>query len=189
MKDLTLKDIIVNPENPLTKLSVYFEGEWRFATVDTPTRSTETQQFYLISYPFRLVGQNQMDPTKGMRNGEAGSYAILDRDGSFSIATPAQYQQLFPRTLIDRPSPPLTSAVLEDPNYLTNTVRKQRNRVSNTIQVGANTFSNTVPKQTIVILPSGAQQAVLRDEPVDPFQNITLPEPEDEEPPPPLPGY
>tara|TARA_R110000796_G_C14391212_1_gene416465 strand:+ start:128 stop:721 length:594 start_codon:yes stop_codon:yes gene_type:complete len=175
MKDLTLKDIIPRPEVPLTRLSVYFEGQWTFATLSTPTRSTETQSFYLISYSFGLVRQGVANPAQRALNGEAGSYAIQDRDGSLSMATPAQYEQLFPRILVDRPAPPTTSQLLQDPNYLTNVVRKSRNEGSNTIQVGNNTFNNTVSNQTIVILPSGQQRAVLASDPNDPFNVVTDP--------------
>ena len=175
MKDLTLKDIIPRPEVPITQLSVYFEGRWTFAEFSTPTRTTETQSFYLISYPFGLVRQGVANPAQRALNGDAGSYAIQDRDGSLSVATPAQYEQLFPRILVDRPAPPTTSQLLQDPNYLTNVVRKSRNEDSNTIQVGNNTFNNTVANQTIVILPSGQQRAVLASDPNDPFNVVTDP--------------
>tara|TARA_R110001583_G_scaffold3329_1_gene21612 strand:- start:562 stop:1143 length:582 start_codon:yes stop_codon:yes gene_type:complete len=175
MKDLTLRDILPRPEIPITRLSVYYNGQWTFADFSTPTRTTETQSFYLISYTFGLVRQGEANPAQRAFNGDAGSYAIQDRDGSLSIATPTQYAQLFPRRLVDRPAPPLTSALLADPKYLTNVVRKSRNEGFNTIQVGANTFNNTEPNQTIVILPSGQQQAVLASDPNDPYNVVTDP--------------
>ena len=68
MKDLTLKDIIPRPEVPLTQLSVYFDGRWTFAEFSTPTRTTETQSFYLISYPFGLVRQGVANPAQRALN-------------------------------------------------------------------------------------------------------------------------
>jgi len=176
MKALTLKDILPNIELPLTRLSVYFEGQWAFATFNTPTRTTETQSFYLISLPFGLVRQGVLTPSKRVITGKPGSYAILDRDGSLTMATPEQYEMIFPRILIDRPLPPITSKELVNTKHITNVVRKSRNEGSNTIQVGTQTFNNTLPNKTITILPSGVQVAVLREDPNDPFQVSTTPE-------------
>lgn len=190
MKALTLKDILPKIENPLTKLSVFYEGQWTFATLQNPTSTTESQEYYLISYEFGLVPKNESLPSKFALRGKAGSYAIKASDGTLSTVTDEQYQRAFPSVLLDRPAPPITSALLTDPKYLTDTVRKTKNEDSDSIQVGQSTFKNTDPTKTILILPSGKQVAVLRDDPVDPFQNITTEEePEDEEPPPPLPGY
>tara|TARA_R110002051_G_scaffold325166_1_gene426102 strand:+ start:324 stop:908 length:585 start_codon:yes stop_codon:yes gene_type:complete len=171
MKQLKLKDILPKIEIPLTKLSVYYEGQWVFATLKTPTSTTSTQDFYLISYDFGLVQKNETLPSKKIFNGKAGSYVIKDADGSLTMATPEQYDRVFPRNIIDPPILPTTSMLLKDPKYLTNIVRKSRNEASNTIQVGSSTFKNTEAKKTIVILPSGKQAAVLIKEPHDPFDS------------------
>ena len=176
MKALTLKDILPNIEKPLTHLSVYHAGQWSFATFNTPTRTTETQSFYLINLPFGLVRQGVLTPATRVITGEPGSYAIQDRDGSLTMATPEQYKMIFPRLLINRPSPPINSTNLINPKHITNVVRKARNEGSNTIQVGTQTFNNTLPHKTITILPSGVQVAVLREDPNDPYQVATTPE-------------
>ena len=157
MKALTLTNIRRKPEVPLTRLSVYLKGKWTFADFGTPTNATETQSFYLVSYHFGLVRQGVQDPSTRSVRGKPGSYAILDRDGSLTMATPEQYETIFPRRILDTLPPSPTSEMLKNPNHITNTIRKSRNEGSNTIQVGNKTFNNTDPKGSITILPSGQQ--------------------------------
>ena len=151
------RSIRTKTELPLTRLSVYLKGKWTFANFGTPINTTETQSFYLVSYPFGLIRQGVNNPAKRSVRGKPGSYVIISLDGSLTMATPEQYAMIFPRRIIDTPPPKQTSEMLKNPNHMTDVMRKARNEGSNTIQVGNKTFNNTDPKGSILILPSGEQ--------------------------------
>ena len=179
MKKLRKETAISRVDHPHTKLSVEYEGQWVFATLATPTRVTETQSFYLISYPFGLVKQAERNPRKTTLNGKIGSYVAKNNDGTLTVVTKEEYDRLFPRSLKDRPYTPVTSDALTDPNYLTTIVRKSRAKDSNTIQVGTNnTFTSVNANTSIIITPAGVQEGLVVSGTTDPYQVGDPPEPE-----------
>jgi hypothetical protein len=152
-------------DSPLTQVSVYDSGRWSFAALDSPTYSNLTQDFYLISYKFGILRENQSDPATPAQIAEAGAYIAKDKMGSLTIIAADQVEKIFPRIITDVPVTPSTSASLTDPKFITNIVRKTRNEESNSIQVGTDRqFANQAPRTTIIILDSGVQRSLVTQE-------------------------
>mgnify|MGYP003632638951 CR=1 FL=1 len=152
-------------DSPLTQVSVYDAGRWFFATLASPTYSNLTQDFYLMSYKFGILRENQIDPAAPAQMDEAGGYVAKDKMGMLSIVAADQIEKIFPRIITDVPITPLTSTSLTDPNFITNIVRKTRNLESNSIQVGTDReFSNQTPRTTIIIMDSGVQHSIVTPE-------------------------
>jgi len=123
MKDLELRDILDRRRSPLTKLSVYTNGKWRFASVQGANFISDgNQNIYRGRTRFALLPNNVNDPKRGSLFGEPGDYIGIDSTGELSLITKAQYLQRFPERRSPR-RPPDTSNKLKDPNYITEIVR------------------------------------------------------------------
>ena len=161
MKDLELKDILNRQDRPLGRLTIYLNGRWSFAGLTNPVKATAEQFFFKIPFVFGLVESGVTDPTKFAQKGKAGSYVSQDRQrGQLAIVTEDQYFQLFPLAS-QTPTPPDSSELLRDPNYLTKTQVESVNKDSDKVLVGDKTFSitSTLNKTlTIVDTPAGQAQ-------------------------------
>jgi len=176
-------------DSPLTQVSIYDKGRWFFATLATPTYSNLTQNYYLISFKFGILRENQSNPATPAQLSEAGAYVAKDKMGMLSIVAADQIEKIFPRIITDVPVTPLTSTSLTNPNFLTSIVRKTRNLESNTIQVGTDReFSNQTPRTTIIVLDSGVQQSIVTQEDTNSTTNSTTNSPTPIIPIP-IPGY
>jgi hypothetical protein len=161
MKDLELKDILNRQDRPLGRLTIYLNGRWSFAGLTNPVRVTAEQFFFKIPFVFGLTKSGVTDPRKFAQKGEAGAYVSQDRQrGQLAIVTEDQYLQLFPLAS-QTPTPPESSELLRDPNYLTKTQVESVNKDSDKVLVGDKTFSitSTLNKTlTIVDTPAGQAQ-------------------------------
>jgi hypothetical protein len=123
MKDLELRDIMDRPRPELTKLVVYLNGSWQFASLTNPLRTDEGQSYYRIDKRFGLVRSTSNNPKNAKIFGDAGEYIAVDSTGEMSLVKADQYKRLFPASN-PTPNPPTSSKELSDPNFLTNIVRK-----------------------------------------------------------------
>ena len=132
MKDLELRDVLDRRRSPLTKLSVYVNGKWQFASVGSSNFIADgNQRIYRGVTKFALIPSTVNDPKNGTLFGEPGDYIGIDSFGELSLITKAQYLQRFPKRR--SPSiPPDTSSKLKNPNYITEIVRGSTPAPSNT---------------------------------------------------------
>jgi hypothetical protein len=123
MKDLELNDILNRTRIPYTKLSVYLNGIWQFATLTNPIRVEDGQSFYRIIYKFGLTKNSETLPTNYTLEGSPGDYVAMDSTGELSLVKKDEYKRLFP-VLNKKPKRmPDSSKKLKDPNYITKIVR------------------------------------------------------------------
>ena len=123
MKDLELKDILNKERIPFTKLSVYINGRWEFATLSNPIITKDDQSYYRMVYRFGLTKDSVNDPAKFSQLGEPGDYVAMDSTGELSLVKKQQYNQIFPQQNIKPKKMLDSSAKLSDPNYITKIVR------------------------------------------------------------------
>ena len=160
MKDLELKDILDRKDTPLTRVTVYFNGKWSFANLSSPTKSTEDQNFYLISYSFGLTKSNVLNPAQFSVKGDPGDYVSLDRQGVLALVTASNYALLFPSSQ-QIPTPPPSSEQLRNPNFLTKIQLESVDKDSDKVLIGDREFSlPSTQKKTITIIetPTGQSQ-------------------------------
>lgn len=132
MKDLELRDILDRRRYPLTKLSVYVNGKWQFASIQGASFISDgNQNIYKGRTKFALIPNNVNDPKSGELFGEPGDYIGIDSQGELSLLTAEQYKQRFPRK-INPQTPADTSKKLKNPNYITEIVRGSTPAPSNT---------------------------------------------------------
>jgi len=131
MKDMTLKDILVQQVSPTTSLSIYKGGIWQFMSPTNQTRVDETQSFFLISFPFGLIRQGISDPKAWAIKGAPGDYVALDMTGAYSLVTKAEYARLFPPPNLNPPTQPNNSNQIKEKNFLTNILKGSGATVSN----------------------------------------------------------
>lgn len=131
MKDLELRDVLDRRRSPLTKLSVYVNGKWQFASVGSSNFIADgNQRIYRGVTKFALIPSTVNDPKKGTLFGEPGDYIGIDSFGELSLITKAQYLQRFPKRRSPS-TPPDTSSKLKNPNYITEIVRGSQPAPSN----------------------------------------------------------
>ena len=131
MKDLELRDILDRRRYPLTKLSVYVNGKWQFASIQGASFISDgNQNIYRGRTKFALIPNNVNDPKSGELFGEPGDYIGIDSQGELSLLTAEQYKQRFPRK-INPQIPADTSRKLKNPDYITEIVRGSQPAPSN----------------------------------------------------------
>ena len=145
MKDLELKDILARQVESFTKISVYLNGQWQFATIVNPIAVDNNQSFYRIDYKFGLVKSSQNNPKKLSLFGNPGDYVAIDNVGIYSLVKKDQYKQLLNSKSIGQSSvvptqtstnaTPTTSASLKNPNYITEVVKGSAPKTSNSTTV------------------------------------------------------
>ena len=145
MKDLELKDILERQVESFTKISVYLNGQWQFATLVNPIAVDNNQSFYRIDYKFGLAKSSQENPKKFSLFGNPGDYVAIDNVGIYSLVKKDQYKQLFNSKSIGQSSvvptqtstnaTPTTSASLKNPNYITEVVKGLAPKTSNSTTV------------------------------------------------------
>ena len=131
MKDMTLKDILVQQVSPLTSLSIFKEGRWQFTGPTNQTMVGETQTFFLMSYPFGLIREGISNPNERAFTGDPGDYVALDITGAYSLVTKAEYGRQFPPPNLNPPAQPNNSDQIKDKNFLTNILKGSESPVSN----------------------------------------------------------
>ena len=159
MKDLELRDIIDRKARPNTKISVYLNGRWSFATLQNPLRSTVDQQFFRIDHPFGLHPERSTNPAKYKVKGKPGEYVSVDRTGTMDLVTVEAYTLRFPAAQ----QIPLTtpdSDLLKNPNFLTKTQLESVDKDSDKVLIGDKEFSlPSTTKKTLSIIETPAGQA------------------------------
>lgn len=131
MKDLELRDILDRRRYPLTKLSVYVNGKWQFASIEGASFISDgNQNIYRGRTKFALIPNNVNDPKSGELFGEPGDYIGIDSQGELSLLTAEQYKQRFPRR-INPQTPADSSKKLKNPDYITEIVRGSQPAPSN----------------------------------------------------------
>jgi hypothetical protein len=131
MKDLELKDIIQRQRPRLTKLSVYQNGKWVFATVQGATSIADSNQnIYRGRTRFALIESNVNNPEKGSLYGQPGDYIGVDSTGELSLITQESYKQRFPKRISPRRGAD-SSQKLKNPDYITEIVRGSQPAPSN----------------------------------------------------------
>ena len=161
MKDVEIRDIFPKANKPLAAVSVYRNGRWSFATLKTPTRILETQQFFKINFPFGLHKKGSQNAAIYAVKGNPGDYVSVDRLGTFALVTADDYLRKFP-TPQQIPPTPNSSEKLRDPNFLTKTQLESVDKDSDKVLIGNKEFSlPSTTKQTIAIIetPTGQAQA------------------------------
>jgi len=123
MKDLDTKDILKRERTRLTKLSIYLNGRWQFATLTNPIRVDGNQSFYRINYKFGLVKDTISVPKIYTQAGEPGDFVAMDGTGELSLVKKADYKRQFPVLNKNPKTPADSSQKLKDPDYITKIVR------------------------------------------------------------------
>ena len=133
MKDMSPKDILLRQDRPLTSLSVYRNGVWRFEAVDYAAikKREKNQTFYLMSEAFGLVRQGTVDPKVRVVSGAPGDYISINIMGVYSLVTKAEYAMKFPPPNLTPPTPPNNSSQIKDKNFLTNILKGSGSTTSN----------------------------------------------------------
>ena len=106
MKDMTLNDILLRQDRPLTSVSVYSACVWAFAVPTNLTKTTTQQSFYLMSESFGLVRQGNTDPKVLATIGLPGDYIAVNQDGSYTLVSSSEYKMLFPLSQLESPCDP-----------------------------------------------------------------------------------
>jgi len=152
MKDLQLEDILNRKDKPLTRLSVYYNGRWSFATLENPTRTTSDQNFYLVSSPFGLIREGVTNPSKYAVKGKAGEYVSVDKQGRLALVRSDLWALLFPKNQ-QIPTAPPSSELLRNKNFLTKTLQESVDKDSDKVLIGDRTFSlPSTQKKTLTIV-------------------------------------
>jgi hypothetical protein len=160
------KTIFARQPARLTQFSVFTNGRWNFAILQSPIKSTPTLSYFQIPYRFGLVSATQSNPSKIKMYGKPGEYVTRNTENILSVVSEAQFKRLFPTPNITPPQRGVTSQALSDPNYLTKTLRKSENGGSDKIQVGNSSFKLKA-KTSFTIIDTPVGQAKVTT-PLDP---------------------
>lgn len=126
MKDIDSKDILLRRNRRLTNVSIYRDGRWVFAGLNNLKKTSQGQNFYLMSNPFGLLKEGTQDPKIITLRGEPGDYVAIDSTGTVSMVTAEQFNQLFPAPNLDPPKTSNNSEQLKDPKFLTDILNKNK---------------------------------------------------------------
>lgn len=135
-----------NNNNIPTKLSVYFKGEWKFATPTEMVRNDEGVRYFRIGFPFGTVDYRQQNPEILLNRGSSGDYLVINSNNRYGIISKALYEGRFPPPINYHTTPePLSSKALKDPKFLTKIAEEYGGASYDSIQVPNTPVSAPVP--------------------------------------------